>query len=139
MSHHNIYFNTSFINNHCNNIRMVDQYLLFYYLDRPITYRIVSSNRAFNPSEVSAEHSIYLCALSSYAAPWPSAVETGLNLLFLKYLIVAKSSRRSDFVPTRINGTPGACFSISGCHLVLTFSNDRGLVIEKHIRNMSVC
>lgn len=41
-------------------------------------------------------------------------------------------------MPTRMIGTPGAWWEISGHHLYLTFSNEAGEWIEKQQRNMSV-
>jgi len=53
--------------------------------------------------------------------------------------MVSGSFRRSSFVPTRMKGTPGAWWLISGYHLVRMFSKDVGFVMEKQSRKTSVC
>ncbi len=48
------------------------------------------------------------------------------------------SSLKSNLVPTRIMGVLGQKYFISVYHLALTFSNEGGFTIEKHIRKTSV-
>merc|ERR1719410_953614 len=58
--------------------------------------------------------------------------------LALSCFFVLSSFRRSDFVPTRRMGTPGAWCWISGTHFVLTFSKEELEMTEKQTRNTSV-
>ena len=81
-------------------------------------YLIASSNTLFRFLCVSAEHSRYLTALMSLATANACSYETGSIFFDLSPSAVALSSRRSSFVPTRIMGTLGAWWSISGCHCI---------------------
>ena len=65
---------------------------------------------------VRAEHSRYLCARISLAHRRAWSYETGSMRFWRRDSSVAGSSRRSSFVPTRIMGTFGAWWSISGYH-----------------------
>lgn len=81
------------------------------------SYRIASSNTLFKFLWVRAEHSKYLCARISLATTLAWSYVTGSILLDLRDSLVGSSSRRSNFVPTRMIGTPGAWWEISGNHL----------------------
>src|SRR3546814_2624813 len=72
------------------------------------TQRIASSNTCLRTCCVSAEHSTYLYAPSSDANPCPSSGVTGAARFCARRLLVSGSSRKSSFVPTRMNGAPGA-------------------------------
>lgn len=79
-------------------------------------YRIASSNTLFRLRCVSAEHSRYLCARISLATPSACSYETASIFRDRRASMVARSSRRSSLVPTRMMGTLGAWCSISGNH-----------------------
>jgi hypothetical protein len=65
---------------------------------------------------VSAEHSRYFCALISLATMTACSYWMGAIFFWRSDSLVDSSSRRSSFVPTRMMGTPGAWWSISGYH-----------------------
>ena len=71
-------------------------------------YRIASSKTLFRFLCVSAEHSRYFRARISLETCNACSYETGSILFCLKASIVARSSRRSNLVPTRMIGTFGA-------------------------------
>ena len=81
-----------------------------------VTYRIASSNTLFKFLCVSAEHSRYFCALISLATMTACSYCIGDIFFCLRLSLVASSSLKSSLVPTRIMGTPGAWWSISGYH-----------------------
>ncbi len=80
------------------------------------SHRMASSKTLFRFRWVKAEHSRYLCALISFAMTSAWSYETGSIFFCLKLSRVAGSSLKSSFVPTRIMGTDGAWWSISGNH-----------------------
>ena len=65
---------------------------------------------------VSAEHSTYLTALSSFASFSPISWVKGFCLFFANFSIVAASSRKSICVPTNRNGVFWQWWEISGTH-----------------------
>jgi hypothetical protein len=69
---------------------------------------MASSNTLFKFRCVSAEHSRYLWALISFATIKAWSYDTGSILFALRLSSVAGSSRKSNFVPTRMMGTEGA-------------------------------
>merc|ERR1719273_932015 len=69
---------------------------------------MASSNTFFKPSWVKAEHSRYLTAPISPALLLASSVDTILIPFEFKLLIIVLSLRKSDLVPTKMSGTPGA-------------------------------
>jgi hypothetical protein len=69
---------------------------------------------------VSAEHSRYFCALISLATMTACSYWMGAIFFWRSDSLVPSSSRRSSFVPTRMIGTPGAWWSISGYHWTLS-------------------
>ena len=73
-----------------------------------MTDLIASSNTLFKFRCVSAEHSRYLWALISFATTNAWSYDTGSILFDLRLSSVAGSSRKSNFVPTRMIGTEGA-------------------------------
>lgn len=81
------------------------------------THRIASSKTLFKFRCVSAEHSKYFWALISLATMTACSYCMGAIFFCLRLSLVASSSLRSSLVPTRIIGTPGAWWSISGYHL----------------------
>ena len=83
---------------------------------RAVTYRMASSKTLFRLRWVRAEHSRYLCARISLATANACSYETGSIFRARRASVVARSSRRSSLVPTRIMGTLGAWCSISGNH-----------------------
>ncbi len=85
-------------------------------LGRGTTYLIASSNTLFKFLWVKAEHSKYLWARISLATIKAWSYETGSIRFCLRLSSVAGSSLKSSFVPTRIMGTEGAWWSISGNH-----------------------
>lgn len=129
--------------------------------DKEGAYRIASSNTLFRFRCVSAEHSRYLCARISLATVRACSYVTGSIFRRRRVSVVARSSRRSSLVPTRMMGTFGAWCSISGYHcmycqpvcrleespveqargrtLALTLSKEGGLTMEKQMRKTSVC
>jgi len=122
-----------------------------------LTYLIASSNTLFKFRWVRAEHSKYLCARISFATIKAWSYVTGSMRFCLKLSSVAGSSLKSSFVPTRMMGTEGAWWSISGNHygsevstgpmarsrylptFARTLSNDGGETMEKQMRKTSVC
>ena len=68
-------------------------------------------------------------ALISCDLARPSSFVTGAFPFLFNVWMVSSSSRRSFLVPTRMMGTPGAWWLISGNHLTATFSNDVGEVM----------
>lgn len=82
-----------------------------------------SSNTFFKPRWVRAEHSIYLTALILLAIFMPCSLFTGLWPIWASCESVSRSSRRSVLVPTRIIGTSGQWWRISGTHFTWTFSS----------------
>ena len=74
------------------------------------------SNTLSKPFCVSAEHSRYSTAPSSCCISCPSEYEMGLSLFSASFSIVAESSRRSSFVPTRMMGVSGQLCLTSGYH-----------------------
>jgi hypothetical protein len=80
------------------------------------TYRIASSNTLLRLRCVSAEHSRYFCALISFATMTACSYWIGAIFFCLSDSLVPSSSLKSSFVPTRIIGTLGAWWSISGYH-----------------------
>jgi len=101
--------------------------------------RIASSNTVLSPSCVRAEHSKYFTAPISFALSSAWSGETMLIPLDPSFCSIPWSSRRSDFVPTKIIGVPGQWCWISGYHFDFTLSNDDGEIMEKAIRKTSVC
>lgn len=102
------------------------------------TARIASSKTLFKFLCVKAEHSKYLWARISFATINAWSYETGSMRFCLKLSSVAGSSLKSSFVPTRMIGTDGAWWSISGNHFARTLSNDGGETMEKQMRKTSV-
>jgi len=98
-----------------------------------------SSNTSFSLYWVSAEHSTYLTAPSSRAIRSPSSRFTGAIRCLDSLSLTALSSRRSTWVPTIRQGTPGQWWCTSGNHFSRTFSNEAGDVTEKQTKNTSVC
>lgn len=80
---------------------------------------IASSKTLLRLRCVNAEHSRYFTALISLATATACSYWIGAIFFCCKALRVFSSSRRSNFVPTRMMGTPGAWCSISGYHCVL--------------------
>lgn len=78
--------------------------------------RMASSNTLFKFLWVKAEHSKYLWALISFATIKAWSYDTGSIRFCLRLSNVAGSSLKSNLVPTRIMGTDGAWWSISGNH-----------------------
>ena len=125
-------------------------------LGQGATYLIASSNTLFKFLWVKAEHSKYLWARISLATIKAWSYETGSIRFCLKLSSVAGSSLKSSFVPTRMMGTEGAWWSISGNHydsevstclgvrsrylqtFARTLSKDGGETIEKQIKKTSV-
>lgn len=66
-----------------------------------------SSNTFFNPFCVKAEHSTYLTAPNSLANRSPSSGWTGRCFCRPSFSTTVGSSRRSTWVPTMRQGTPG--------------------------------
>jgi len=97
-----------------------------------------SSKTSFSLYCVKAEHSTYLTAPSSRAMRSPSSRLTGAIRCFDSFSLTAPSSRRSTWVPTMRQGTPGQWWWTSGNHFSLTFSNEAGDVTEKQTRKTSV-
>lgn len=81
-----------------------------------ITYRIASSKTLFRFLCVRAEHSRYLCARISFATISAWSYDTGSIRFWRRLSRVPASSLRSSFVPTKMIGTDGAWWSISGNH-----------------------
>merc|ERR1719225_504355 len=69
---------------------------------------IASSNTFFKPSWVKAEHSRYFTAPISVALVLALSVVTMVTPLDARLLIILLSFRKSDLVPTKMSGTPGA-------------------------------
>jgi len=84
-----------------------------------IANRMASSNTLFRFLWVKAEHSKYLWALISFAMIRAWSYDTGSIRFCLRLSNVAGSSLKSNFVPTRIIGTDGAWWSISGNHYAM--------------------
>lgn len=80
------------------------------------TARIASSKTVFNPFCVNAEHSKYLTALISLFIAKPWGYVMGVNFLSRNLSIVVLSSRKSNFVPTKIIGVLGQWCLTSGYH-----------------------
>lgn len=97
-----------------------------------------SSKTFFNPFCVRAEHSTYFTAPSSLASRSPCSEVTGRCFCLASFSSTCGSSRRSIWVPTMRQGTPGQWWCTSGNHFSLTFSNDAGDVTLKQTRNTSV-
>lgn len=81
-----------------------------------VTYRIASSKTLLRFRCVSAEHSRYFWALISFATMTACSYCMGAIFFCLRLSLVASSSLKSSLVPTRMMGTPGAWWSISGYH-----------------------
>jgi hypothetical protein len=77
---------------------------------------IASSNTFFKPCCVNAEHSKYFTTPISLPICTPCENDIGAILLLLSFCIVSRSSRKSNFVPTRISGVFGEWWDISGYH-----------------------
>lgn len=101
--------------------------------------RRTSSNTFFKFLCVSAEHSTYLTAPSSFANLRPSSSGTGVCFWRASFSRTVGSSRRSICVPTMRHGTPGQWWKTSGNHFSRTFSNEAGEVTLKQTRKTSVC
>ena len=80
------------------------------------TARIASSNTVFSPFCVSAEHSRYLTALTSFCIDKPWGYVMGASLFSFSFSVVSLSSRKSSFVPTRMMGVFGQWWLTSGYH-----------------------
>ena len=65
---------------------------------------------------VNAEHSTYLTALNSFANFSPISWVRGFCLFFANFSIVAASSLKSIWVPTKRNGVLWQWWEISGTH-----------------------
>jgi hypothetical protein len=81
---------------------------------------MASSNTLFRFRWVRAEHSRYLWARMSLAITRAWSYETGSMRLARRLSSVAGSSLKSSLVPTRMMGTDGAWWSISGNHCIVT-------------------
>jgi hypothetical protein len=103
------------------------------------TARIASSNTCLRPFWVRALHSMYLTAEISFCLVMPCSYEIGARFFSRRREIVSESSRKSSLVPTSSSGVLGQWCETSGNHLADTFSNDDGEMIEKQMRNTSVC
>ena len=78
--------------------------------------RIASSKTFFKPFCVRAEHSTYLTALSSLASFSPCSKVIAFCFVLASFSIVAASSLKSIWVPTRRKGVLGQWWVISGTH-----------------------
>jgi hypothetical protein len=101
--------------------------------------RLTSSKTSLSLYCVSAEHSTYLTAPNSLAMRSPSSLRTGDMRCFCNLSRTCCSSRRSTWVPTMRQGTPGQWWWTSGNHFSRTFSKDAGEVTLKQTRKTSVC
>lgn len=97
-----------------------------------------SSKTSFKPVWVFAEHSTYLNAPSSHASSSPSSLVIGFRLCLCSFSFTSGSSRKSIWVPTMRQGTPGQWRESSGNHFSFTFSKEVGEVTSKQIRKTSV-
>lgn len=98
---------------------------------------MTSSKISVSPSCVIAEHSKYLKAPISWAIASPSSYGIGHIPALRSSFRFSGSSRRSNLVPTKIYGTSGHSFWISGSHLVLMFLKETRFAREKESRNIS--
>src|SRR5690348_1335312 len=71
-----------------------------------------------------------ICLARASPCPW----EMGTCPWALSFSRVEASLRRSDLVPTRMRGTVGQKWVISGYHLEVTFSKDTGFTTEKQAK-----
>lgn len=78
--------------------------------------RMASSKTFFNPFCVRAEHSTYFTALSSLASFSPCSKVMAFCFVLASFSIVAASSLKSIWVPTRRKGVLGQWWVISGTH-----------------------
>lgn len=78
--------------------------------------RMASSKTFFKPFCVRAEHSTYLTALSSLASFSPCSKVIAFCFVLASFSIVAASSLKSIWVPTRRKGVLGQWWVISGTH-----------------------
>lgn len=97
-----------------------------------------SSKTSLSLNWVKALHSTYLTAPRSLAMRSPSSLLTGDIFCFESFSRTLGSSRRSTWVPTIRQGTPGQWWCTSGNHFSLTFSNEAGDVTLKQTRKTSV-
>ena len=112
--------------------------LFFFLVSGNKTTLIASSKISLSPACVSAEHSLKHTAPIFFLIASPCCGVIGLCLRDLNLSTSAVLSRKSNLVPTRIFGTPGAWWLISGYHLSATLAKELGLTREKQIRKMSV-
>ena len=106
---------------------------------------LTSSKTSLSLSWVRAEHSTYLTAPSSLAILSPSSLSTGF--IFCSRSLRSTGSlssrfslggRKSSWVPTIRQGTPGQWWWTSGNHFSRTFSKEAGETTEKQTRKTSV-
>lgn len=102
----------------------------FFVTDGDMTARIASSNTFLSPFCVKAEHSMYFTALISLIFWSPCSYVTGCIFFSRSLSMVSLSSRKSSLVATKMMGTFGQWWLISGYHFAVMFSNDEGLMIE---------
>ena len=100
--------------------------------------KLTSSNTSFSLYCVKALHSTYLTAPKSLAIRSPSSFRTGCMRCLASLSFTLGSSRRSVWVPTIRQGTPGQWWCTSGNHFSRTFSNEAGEVTLKQTRKTSV-
>lgn len=99
---------------------------------------LTSSKTSLSLYCVRAEHSTYFTAPSSLAIRSPSSLRIGCIFWRASFSRTAGSSRRSVWVPTIRQGTPGQWWCTSGNHFSRTFSKEAGEVTEKQTRKTSV-
>ena len=110
--------------------------LFFFLVSGNKTTLIASSKIPLSPACVSAEHSLKHTAPIFFLIASPCCGVIGLCSQSLHLCRVVSQIQLGTY--TRIFGTPGAWWLISGYHLSAMLAKELGLTKEKQIRKMSV-
>lgn len=100
--------------------------------------KMAASKASFRFFCVRAEHSTYSVARIFSARLRARELSTGFTLYRSRSIRTLTSSRRSDWVPTRMMGDVGLHERISGIHFFVMFWKDVGLTTLKQSRKTSV-